>query len=366
MNKIKYLEGLRGVCCFIVILDHCINEFKPDIRFTGLTEFGGLLRKLVALTPINIIYSGIAPVCIFFILSGFVLSIKFNRTGDYKDITAGVIKRYPRLIFPILGAMIFMYIAFKLLALFTGHNMGLHFLNALSEALYYAPFEHVQLKNYALWTISFEIYGSLIVFCMLALFGKHQYKMFFYVITFMFLFYNSSFYCLFVIGMIFSDLYTKECFKISSVMRFIMFIAGLFFVTSPYQREGVDVYGGMYFYLKLFDVSKYTDIYQVMMLIGSILIFSSILNSELSVKILSSKVTQFLGRVSFPLYIIHATILSIISYLLHSYFNEITMQVFLLVVLVTIPFCLIISSLFERYVDVPSIKLANILANKFN
>lgn len=366
MNKIKYLEGLRGVCCFIVILDHCINEFKPDIRFTGLSEIGGLIRKLVALTPINIIYSGIAPVCIFFILSGFVLSIKFNRSGNHKDITAGVIKRYPRLIFPIVCSMIFMYLSFKLLRVYTGHDINLHFIHALSEALYYAPFEHVQLKNYALWTISFEIYGSLIVFCMLALFGQYKYKMFFYIITFVFLLFNSSFYCLFVIGMIFSNLYVRELFKLNSVTRFIAFIFGLILVTSPYQREGVDVYGGMYSYLKLFNASKYTDLYQTMMLIGSILIFASILNSELSIKFLNKKIAQFLGRISFPLYIIHTTILSIISYFIHVYFHEITIFIFLLSVFVAIPICLLFSSLFERYVDIPSINLANSIAKKFN
>lgn len=65
MKKIGYLEGLRGMCCFIVILDHCINTFKPDLRYTGLSDAGGLIRKLIALTPLNLIYSGIAPVCIF-------------------------------------------------------------------------------------------------------------------------------------------------------------------------------------------------------------------------------------------------------------------------------------------------------------
>ena len=65
MKKIDYLEGLRGMCCFIVLIDHCVNSFKPDLRFTSLTSFGGEIRRIIGWGPLNLIYSGIAPVCIF-------------------------------------------------------------------------------------------------------------------------------------------------------------------------------------------------------------------------------------------------------------------------------------------------------------
>lgn len=364
MKKVSYLEGLRGICCFIVIIDHCINAFKPDIRYTGLSDIGGALRRIIAWTPLNIIYSGIAPVCIFFILSGFVLSLKFNKTKDPFVITSGVIKRYPRLILPILAAMIMMYVLYFLLHKFTGIDRGLSLWMAVSQALYYAPFEHVSLMNYALWTISFEIYGSLLVFSLLAIFGNNKYKFHIYILTFLFLYFNKSFYALFVFGMILSDLLVNQKYHLSRIIRICSFIIGIILSTTPYARDGVELNKGVYSYLNYFSGIEYSTVYQVMMLTGSMFLFAAILDSSLFKKIFDLEIFLFLGRISFPLYITHSALLTVVAYVLKQYTNEVTLLNFVITVLITIPVCLAVSWAFEKFIDLPSINIANKLAKK--
>ncbi|EPJ9039590.1 acyltransferase [Serratia ureilytica] len=364
MKKITYLEGLRGICCFIVIIDHCVSIYKPDIRYTSFSDIGGMLRRLIAWTPLNIVYSGIAPVCIFFILSGFVLSIKFNKTHEGSAIFNGVVKRYPRLVLPILASMLMSALLYYILKYTTGHVIELGFIPAILEAVYFAPFQHVPLHNYALWTISFEFYGSFIVFGLLAFFGMHRRRLIFYALVFSFLYAWGSFYCLFVFGMILNDLYIDNKFKIHGVLRALMFLIGIMLATSPYERDGVYLYGGIYKYIEYISVGSYRDTYQMLMLTGSMLIFMSILGSSLSEKLLENKLAQFLGRISFPLYVVHVCILNIIAAIAKSYYGDIHMSTFIMLLLVTVSVCLLLSYYFEKYIDLPSIKMANVFAKK--
>ena len=119
-----YLDGLRGICCLLVVIDHCIGTFKPDLRWTGLDGIGGIIRRIVQLSPLNIVYNGSVSVYIFFILSGYVLSIKFFKHKDSRIVLDGVIKRIPRLMLPVLSSMIFMYLVYSLSSAFldSSHN----------------------------------------------------------------------------------------------------------------------------------------------------------------------------------------------------------------------------------------------------
>lgn len=66
-NKINlgYLDGLRGVLCFLVLIEHCINFYKPDLRFTELSGTPGLIRRIIISSPLNIIYNGDMAVYMF-------------------------------------------------------------------------------------------------------------------------------------------------------------------------------------------------------------------------------------------------------------------------------------------------------------
>jgi peptidoglycan/LPS O-acetylase OafA/YrhL len=153
-----YLDGLRGTAACIVLLAHLS---------IGLA---------VSLGPVGVIYNGNFGVCIFFILSGYVLSgLAQNST---LSLTAQTVRRYLRLAIPILLTST---VAWALLAIGAYHNkaaaeivgswwMGAwyQFEPSFTEMVWqslYGCFVGVQpIYNSNLWTMEPELVGSFYVF----------------------------------------------------------------------------------------------------------------------------------------------------------------------------------------------------------
>ncbi|WP_312229615.1 acyltransferase [Pseudescherichia sp.] len=364
-NNLGYLDGLRGICCFLVVIEHCINFYKPDIRFTELEGFAGMIRRVVSLSPLNFIYSGDISVAIFFILSGFVLSLKFNKTKNYEYILSGVVKRYPRIMLPVAASMLFMFFILLLSDKFIGHNFWSgtwdSFLFIFKQIMVEIPFTHNALTNYPLWTISYELFGSFLVFAILAIFGTSKYRISFYLFVMVYFLFSleNVYYTLFIFGVIICDLTKGGNFKISPGIRLILFVVGLFLATTPFPRDNVIPHGGFYIYLELLKDYNYVQVSRYLEIIGSMILFASLVGSTLSIKVLTTPLMRFLGKISFPLYLTHATIIYVISFVLKSKYGEVGFSMFLAASLLTVCISIPVAIFFERYIDMPSIKLSN-------
>ncbi|WP_145546733.1 acyltransferase family protein [Yersinia intermedia] len=362
--NLGYLDGLRGILCVLVLIEHCINFYKPDVRFTELAGTTGLIRRAISATPLNIIYNGDMAVYIFFVLSGFVLSLSFNRTRNHSTIISGVIKRYPRIMLPVAGSMLFMYVIMELTDKFIGQAFGAQFFYILEQIFYQIPFTHKPLTNYPLWSMSFELYGSLLVFATLAIFGLSKYRLYFYGIILMYFFVteDSTYYALFVFGIILCDVTKGGIFKINPYWRLTIFLAGLLLATTPLPRDGLTPYIGAYTYLKVFDIFTYMQVSVAAGVIGSMLLFMSVIDSKIAIKALSTRVIYFLGKISFPLYLTHATVIYVISFILHRKFEVVGIVEFSVATIFTILFSIPIAYLFEKFIDAPSIKASHKLS----
>jgi peptidoglycan/LPS O-acetylase OafA/YrhL len=153
-----YLDGLRGAAACVVLLGHLS------------------LGLAVSLGPVGVIYNGNFGVCIFFILSGYVLSgLAQNST---LSLTAQTVRRYLRLAIPILLTST---VAWALLAIGAYRNkaaadivgswwMGAwyQFEPSFTEMVWqslYGCFVGVQpIYNSNLWTMEPELVGSFYVF----------------------------------------------------------------------------------------------------------------------------------------------------------------------------------------------------------
>lgn len=356
MKKITYLEGLRGLCSFIVIFDHCTNSFYPELRHTGMST----IKDVIAWSPLNIIYSGLPSVYIFFILSGFVLSNKYNRTKDDSVLVSGSIKRYPRLIVPVLFSMIIMWLLSSLSYELLNTHQLLSFKDVIMQSFIFVPFGGGSLTNSVLWTIIYEIYGSFLVFAMLSLFGKYKYKYFIYSIVFVFTI--NSYYCLFIFGMILNSLY-NEGYKFTLNKKLpaaLVLLVSFVLMTFPVLRPGVEI-GGIYSHLIFFNDITYNR--QIVSKIGAMLLFWSMFNLQGATVLFNKKTFQFMGKVSFAVYILHLPVLLFLkhfaSYFEHGYERLIAMSV--LVYLCTIS----ISYFFEKYIDRNTVIITNKIANYF-
>lgn len=83
------LEGLRGLAALSVVAFHLLMAFQPDALPAGGAWWYG---------PFN----GPAAVILFFVLSGYVLTRQALVRGEARGLWRGVLKRYPRLAGPIL------------------------------------------------------------------------------------------------------------------------------------------------------------------------------------------------------------------------------------------------------------------------
>lgn len=99
LDKLSYLDSLRGIAALIVFFYHFSNLFMPlDIELPFL----------------SIICSGEFAVSIFFVLSSYVLYRPYFKTKLQDKIVSGVCRRYLRLMIPVLSNLIIIYFFIKL------------------------------------------------------------------------------------------------------------------------------------------------------------------------------------------------------------------------------------------------------------
>jgi peptidoglycan/LPS O-acetylase OafA/YrhL len=111
-GRIKSLDGLRGVAALIVVFHHILLTVPSLALAYEFTEprqaHDGL--DLLTYTPLHLIWDGPAAVVIFFILSGYVLSVPYaaGKTGGWRSYYP---QRLLRLYLPVWGALVFSLIA---------------------------------------------------------------------------------------------------------------------------------------------------------------------------------------------------------------------------------------------------------------
>jgi peptidoglycan/LPS O-acetylase OafA/YrhL len=97
-KRLVELEAVRGIAALVVLIHHLLLAFFP--RFHGLlfpdervSPFG---------TPLFAMINGSAAVVLFFVLSGFVLTVRAFQMQSARPLMLGALKRWPRLALPVL------------------------------------------------------------------------------------------------------------------------------------------------------------------------------------------------------------------------------------------------------------------------
>ena len=99
-QKKNHLEALRGIAALIVVIGHYLNAFYPYTVFGSSGDYvaHGMWEKLLLTTPLGFFKAGDFAVCVFFVLSGYVLSYKYLGEKDVRPpIIAAILKRPFRL-----------------------------------------------------------------------------------------------------------------------------------------------------------------------------------------------------------------------------------------------------------------------------
>ena len=183
LTRQAHLDGLRGVAALIVLFGHIMIALFPAVVTQNPNEAHTRFDQLGGFLPIGFIWNGNFGVCIFFVLSGYVLSAYAVQTRV--SFLADLLRRYLRLALPV---VIISTCAWLMLTLGAFSNFQAavavtksgwlsgwyrfepNFLVMAKEALYGAFASGQNTYNSNLWTMGWELPGSVYVFLCWALF----------------------------------------------------------------------------------------------------------------------------------------------------------------------------------------------------
>ena len=111
------LDGLRGIAALVVVYFHYVIGYGP---------LPAMENTIVAASPLHLLWDGSAAVSLFFVLSGFVLSYGYLRPGSEQKLSIGgfYLSRFLRLLMPY--ALAFLLSAFCVHTLFSYRETDPH------------------------------------------------------------------------------------------------------------------------------------------------------------------------------------------------------------------------------------------------
>ena len=367
-------NGLRGIAALVVACAHFSAAFIPGMMNRIYPEtfsqvLPGGLFDLVILSPIcSIYYNGWLAVAVFFVLSGYVLTLPHFNGGPPGILKQRMAGRFLRLNIPIFGAIFISY-AFYAAHLYFNHQAskisgsitwldqpfseGLTFGQALKAAFYRAVLAGDNRFDNPLWTVSIEFFGSI----QLLLFYIWKPKAWSATLTFLavsLVLYLNKETGIFVAAMFLGAVLNVWKFR----GRWLLFIFVLGYYFGGYQHGSVfydflptpEIYGG--------ELAARSRLYNTL---GEILLTAAIVNG-FAARLFQSAFAQFLGRISYPLYLLHFIILFSLACAL--YIRLPTGPASLLMVFVAyLGTTFVASYYFARYVDSAAIRISHTISN---
>jgi peptidoglycan/LPS O-acetylase OafA/YrhL len=314
-HRLIHIDGLRGIAALVVMLSHFLCAFYPAFQTVDSADVqtASRLEMLITPTPFNILYNGNFAVCLFFVISGYVLSYAYFQTREQEFIFSSAFRRYPRLIIPVLATSVLYFIFIRIHLFPTVQTAAITHSKWLARMFNFTPDwlemlwnSTVELTirytvetpyNPVLWTIGHEIRGSFLVYFCLFLFGNRSYRWIFYLLFSILLI--KSYYILFIAGIMLCDLHHgQKLAKPNMLIKSMLLIVACWFGSYRLLPDHAT--------WKLLDplcsIVKPTAI-------GAILLFYVFILSPGVHSVLSNKAFKFLGDVSYSLYLIHLFVL---------------------------------------------------------
>ncbi len=379
MAKLAHLDGLRGSAAFIVMAHHFSCAFLPAAVFGAAVPTSIGFEKLLYASPLQLLVAGNFAVCIFFVLSGFVLSHKFFQTHDPEVIRSAAVRRYFRLMPPVLASILAAYLALKL-GFFYNQQVGplsgstiwlsTQWLRlptlaaAIWQGLYVVFGGNFDTRIYAnvLWTMKIEFIGSFLVFAFLALFGQARYRCLVYVVLGALLI--NTYYVCFVFGLAISDFAssTRSWRAAAWYITLPAGLAGLFLGAVPIPSSTITIFSVIEDHGPLPAGSMMSILHAF----GALLVLIALIYSPALKRLFSTRPMRHLGRISFSLYLLHLIVIGTLgSYLFiklvgHARFSLVIAITFLAVSVVS----LLLAEVFTRRIDEPAVRLSTLFYRK--
>jgi peptidoglycan/LPS O-acetylase OafA/YrhL len=359
----QFLDGLRGVAALIVFGAHVGLVIFPAI-FNGLPSMSRLgWEWALAATPFDILWAADFAVCIFFVMSALVLCAFYEREG--KNFIACCVRRYIRLTLPIFAASALAYLLWVSIGM---HNLEAqqitqegwlksfylsrpHFMVLITEPFYQIYATPLSVLDPSLWTMKFELWGSVSVFLLCALVPNRQLRLVVLAIAAILTF--RTYYLCFVGGAFlyeWSRLPQTARDGAPALLRWGLLLIGFYMGAFPFNGEPGNFWFG---WMGFFGPNEWHQF-------GATPFVFGIMSIPALRALLTTRVPQYLGKISFSLYLIHVPLIGgLMTWLIiHLYSPPHRFRAMYGAVAITIPVVIACAHLFDKLVDGPAIRLS--------
>ncbi|WP_196886649.1 acyltransferase family protein [Aureivirga sp. CE67] len=370
-KKILYLEGFRGIAAFIVLISHLKEMFNVEIYKNLLLNFVDIPFSKYFIHPFfHFFTNGNLAVHLFWVMSGYVISIKLFQLRDQNYLISSFMKRYFRLMIPAFSSIIFAFIllSFGLMFnnelatyfeieysrndwLFDLYNFEPNFILMLKDGIWntFFDFKYSSSYNGVLWTMNPELYGSFACFFIFAVFSKHKLRHYIYILFFL-LSIPLKIYWLgtFMIGFMLSDFDNNSFVKNT-------FIENVWKNVLSKKLINISFFMVVVFLSGIFHFKPFFNF------LTSILLILILMRTKSIQKLFINPFFLWLGKISFSLYLIHIPILCSLTSWLFLFLKDKVgyIENMLICSLVTIATTFILAAFFTKYIDLKSVKIAN-------
>lgn len=370
-NRLESLDGLRGIAALVVVFAHAMlmQPFFWALHYGPHDEQRSQIETLIADSPIRLLWGGDNAVILFFVLSGFVLALPWTN-GRQLPYGSYLISRFCRIYLPYLVAMIISLVLAVTIggAKIPGASDWVN-LYAWANNYYWLDIPSLLLMlgndystwlNNPTWSLVWEMRVSLL-FPLLVI-SVIRWRMAGVVAVAVGLwvaltvsqaiaganpaetamlgrphltFYYAAFFLMGVVLAYYRDVLTRLGSMGSGDVSIIMLVVGLWIWFTNWSIQPEFMKGA-----------------------GAALIIIASISVGVPRKLLTTVPVQWLGRVSYSLYLVHVPVLLVAEYSLFQYLPHST------IVLIAIPTALVIAELFYRLVEGPTHRLGRYLVKR--
>ena len=188
-ERMGFIDGMKAVATILVFNIHFFNAYYCGVYTLEPADFRTVngVEWWIGATPLNFIYAGKVGARMFLVLSAFLLALQYWKKADRRKLTLTPLKKYVRLVVPIMAANIFICTAMYLgayrnaqAARLAGSSefFGVYnqftpsFPDAMWEAVFGCFFHGSNRYNGPLWFIQYEFLGCVLVAVILLMAGK--------------------------------------------------------------------------------------------------------------------------------------------------------------------------------------------------
>jgi peptidoglycan/LPS O-acetylase OafA/YrhL len=404
-----FLDGMRGYAAFAVYCCHFIMPTHPRGHMAYGGNDGVADYWATQLPIIRLIYSGHVSVSLFFVISGFSISLKplkQARNGSYSSffdtMASATFRRTCRLYLPCLvmlwitfiiaclGAFDFSYALTKnwpflskpLRIPIAHHNVWLQFKDWAAQVyLWSDPLgrrtQHIP-YGVQLWTIPVELSCSFVSFLALIGLAKVRPVMRMAITTAIgayFQFKRHPEATLFLAGTTLAELYLirqervafapsrKSETQSQKIQSCLLFVVGLFIASYPPSGANKGTFSAPLYHVAYFLFGDMLEILHLYVTLSSVMLIYIVSRSPFLQGVFSTPLARYLGKTSFALYCVHQAMINWFGYRSMLFFwtftgNETTAR-YELGLIIAWFFQTIVTvwaaDIFWRFVDLPTV-----------